>query len=85
MGGTPAHRGVLGTPLTPVSPQNSMNLPPDKMQLLSQYDNEKKWELVCDQVRSKCSEASKASLLALSPNATQGWWPLASDQPSTCG
>ncbi|KAI7803152.1 putative formin-like protein 1 [Triplophysa rosa] len=29
---------------------SSMNLPPDKMKLLSQYDNEKKWELVCDQV-----------------------------------
>lgn len=28
-----------------------MNLPPDKLKLLSQYDNEKKWELVCDQVR----------------------------------
>lgn len=28
-----------------------MNLPPDKLMLLSQYDNEKKWELVCDQVR----------------------------------
>ncbi|XP_035037319.2 formin-like protein 1 isoform X1 [Hippoglossus stenolepis] len=28
-----------------------MNLPPDKQQLLSQYDNEKKWELVCDQER----------------------------------
>ena len=27
-----------------------MNLPPDKVQLLSQYDNEKKWELICDQV-----------------------------------
>lgn len=31
-------------------PQNCMNLPPDKVQLLSQYDNEKKWELICDQV-----------------------------------
>ncbi|XP_066483094.1 formin-like protein 1 isoform X1 [Tiliqua scincoides] len=30
---------------------NSMNLPPDKMKLLSQYDNEKKWELICDQER----------------------------------
>uniref|UniRef100_A0A3Q4MX81 Formin-like 1a n=1 Tax=Neolamprologus brichardi TaxID=32507 RepID=A0A3Q4MX81_NEOBR len=30
---------------------SSMNLPPDKLQLLSQYDNEKKWELVCDQER----------------------------------
>ena len=28
-----------------------MNLPPDKLKLLSQYDNEKKWELVCDEVR----------------------------------
>ncbi|XP_057673867.1 formin-like protein 1 isoform X2 [Corythoichthys intestinalis] len=28
-----------------------MNLPPDKLQLLNQYDNDKKWELVCDQER----------------------------------
>lgn len=27
-----------------------MNLPADKVKLLSQYDSEKKWELVCDQV-----------------------------------
>lgn len=31
--------------------QSTMNLPPDKLKLLSQYDNDKKWELVCDQVR----------------------------------
>uniref|UniRef100_S4R8U6 GBD/FH3 domain-containing protein n=1 Tax=Petromyzon marinus TaxID=7757 RepID=S4R8U6_PETMA len=31
--------------------QNSMNLPPDKAQLLQDYDVEKKWELVCDQER----------------------------------
>ncbi|XP_029013886.1 formin-like protein 1 [Betta splendens] len=30
---------------------NNMNLPPDKLNLLSQYDNDKKWELVCDQER----------------------------------
>uniref|UniRef100_A0AAY4D395 Formin-like 1a n=1 Tax=Denticeps clupeoides TaxID=299321 RepID=A0AAY4D395_9TELE len=30
---------------------DSMNLPPDKMKLLSQYDSEKKWELICDQER----------------------------------
>lgn len=30
--------------------QSSMNLPPDKARLLRQYDNEKKWELICDQV-----------------------------------
>ncbi|PWA31513.1 hypothetical protein CCH79_00002850 [Gambusia affinis] len=29
---------------------NSMNLPPDKARLLRQYDNEKKWELICDQI-----------------------------------
>ncbi|CDQ87022.1 unnamed protein product [Oncorhynchus mykiss] len=28
-----------------------MNLPPDKLKLLSQYDNDKKWELICDQER----------------------------------
>ena len=30
--------------------QNTMNLPPDKMKILSQYDNDKKWDLICDQV-----------------------------------
>ncbi|KAG8446966.1 hypothetical protein GDO86_014418 [Hymenochirus boettgeri] len=28
-----------------------MNLPPDKIQVLRQYDQDKKWELVCDQER----------------------------------
>lgn len=28
-----------------------MNLPPDKARLLRQYDNEKKWDLICDQVQ----------------------------------
>lgn len=27
-----------------------MNLPADKVKLLSQYDSEKKWDLICDQV-----------------------------------
>uniref|UniRef100_A0A452I3V7 Uncharacterized protein n=1 Tax=Gopherus agassizii TaxID=38772 RepID=A0A452I3V7_9SAUR len=31
--------------------QSSMNLPPDKARLLRQYDNEKKWDLICDQER----------------------------------
>uniref|UniRef100_A0AAV2LBM3 Formin-like 2b n=1 Tax=Knipowitschia caucasica TaxID=637954 RepID=A0AAV2LBM3_KNICA len=34
-----------------LSLQNSMNLPPDKVRLLRSYDNEKKWELICDQER----------------------------------
>lgn len=33
--------------------QNSMNLPPDKVRLLRSYDNDKKWELICDQVGTK--------------------------------
>lgn len=37
-----------------------MNLPPDKVQLLSQYDNEKKWELICDQVGTR-SQAEAAT------------------------
>ena len=30
--------------------QQSMDLPPDKARLLRSYDDEKKWELICDQV-----------------------------------
>lgn len=41
---------TTGNPFPPFVPQNSMNLPPDKARLLRQYDNEKKWELICDQV-----------------------------------
>ncbi|WAQ94526.1 FMNL3-like protein [Mya arenaria] len=32
---------------------NSMDLPPDKAKLLKNYDDEKKWELVCDQTFSQ--------------------------------
>lgn len=41
-----------------------MNLPPDKVQLLSQYDNEKKWELICDQVGSRPFLSSGCPALA---------------------
>ncbi|GAB5573756.1 formin-like protein 3 isoform X4 [Prionailurus iriomotensis] len=34
-----------------VACSSSMNLPPDKARLLRQYDNEKKWDLICDQER----------------------------------
>lgn len=43
-----------------------MNLPPDKVQLLSQYDNEKKWELICDQVGTR-------TLLPLDALPRPGW------------
>uniref|UniRef100_A0A8C7JHB8 Formin-like 3 n=1 Tax=Oncorhynchus kisutch TaxID=8019 RepID=A0A8C7JHB8_ONCKI len=35
----------------PIPCINSMNLPPDKARLLRQYDNDKKWDLICDQER----------------------------------
>uniref|UniRef100_A0A674K9U7 Formin like 3 n=1 Tax=Terrapene triunguis TaxID=2587831 RepID=A0A674K9U7_9SAUR len=42
----------VGTLLSPrVGTPASMNLPPDKARLLRQYDNEKKWDLICDQER----------------------------------
>lgn len=31
--------------------QASMDLPPDKAKVLKGYDDEKKWDLICDQVR----------------------------------
>uniref|UniRef100_A0A8B9HKQ9 Formin-like 1a n=1 Tax=Astyanax mexicanus TaxID=7994 RepID=A0A8B9HKQ9_ASTMX len=41
---------------------DTMNLPPDKMMLLNQYDNEKKWELVCDQERFQVKNPPSAYL-----------------------
>jgi hypothetical protein len=34
--------------------QASMDLPPDKAKLLKQYDDEKKWDIICDQVSAFC-------------------------------
>lgn len=28
-----------------------MDLPPDKAKLLKNYDDEKKWDIICDQVK----------------------------------
>lgn len=39
-----------------------MNLPPDKVKLLLQYDSEKKWELICDQV---CTSPTHAFLMLM--------------------
>ncbi|KAM4624573.1 formin-like protein 1 [Polymixia lowei] len=41
---------------------NTMNLPPDKVKILSQYDNEKKWDLVCDQERFEVKNPPSAYL-----------------------
>uniref|UniRef100_A0A8C7ZZF5 Formin like 1 n=1 Tax=Oryzias sinensis TaxID=183150 RepID=A0A8C7ZZF5_9TELE len=41
---------------------NTMNLPPDKVEILVQYDNEKKWELICDQERFKVKNPPSAYL-----------------------
>ncbi|KAA0716076.1 Formin-like protein 2 [Triplophysa tibetana] len=43
--------GAPGITVLAKGTANSMNLPPDKARLLRQYDNEKKWELICDQER----------------------------------
>ncbi|KAI4887443.1 hypothetical protein NFI96_017429 [Prochilodus magdalenae] len=51
---------------------NSMNLPPDKVKLLCQYDNEKKWELVCDQERFQVKNPPSAYLQKLKSFIEQG-------------
>ena len=39
-----------------------MDLPPDKAKLLKSYDDDKKWELICDQV---CSLSAWLKLRAI--------------------
>ncbi|XP_028826728.1 formin-like protein 1 isoform X2 [Denticeps clupeoides] len=51
---------------------NSMNLPADKVKLLHQYDNEKKWELVCDQERFQVKNPPSAYLSKLKSFLEQG-------------
>lgn len=63
----------------PPPPQNCMNLPPDKVQLLSQYDNEKKWELICDQVGSRPLLSSGCPALARLKRRVPPCWPWGSD------
>uniref|UniRef100_A0A9J7YW65 Formin-like 1a n=1 Tax=Cyprinus carpio carpio TaxID=630221 RepID=A0A9J7YW65_CYPCA len=49
-----------------------MNLPPDKVNLLCQYDNEKKWELVCDQERFQVKNPPSAYIQKLKSVLEQG-------------
>ncbi|KAJ8404276.1 hypothetical protein AAFF_G00340490 [Aldrovandia affinis] len=51
---------------------NTMNLPPDKVKLLSQYDNDKKWELVCDQERFQVKNPPSAYLSKIKCYLDQG-------------
>ncbi|KAG1944368.1 formin-like protein 1 isoform X2 [Pimephales promelas] len=51
---------------------NSMNLPPDKVKLLCQYDNEKKWELVCDQERFEVKNPPSVYIQKLKSVLEQG-------------
>ncbi|XP_078280997.1 formin-like protein 1 isoform X3 [Rhinoraja longicauda] len=51
---------------------NCMNLPPDKVKLLSQYDNEKKWELICDQERFQAKNPPHAYIQKLRGFLDQG-------------
>ncbi|PBC27673.1 Formin protein [Apis cerana cerana] len=41
----------------------SMDLPPDKAKLLKQYDNEKKWDIICDQKRKMVGESTSTQVL----------------------
>lgn len=53
--------------------QASMDLPPDKAKLLRNYDDEKKWDMICDQVsrlhnfRFMCVAIAKNCLNRFSP------------------
>ncbi|XP_035998473.1 formin-like protein 1 [Fundulus heteroclitus] len=51
---------------------NTMNLPPDKVQILSQYDNEKKWDLICDQERFQVKNPPSTYLEKLKSCLDQG-------------
>lgn len=42
-----------------------MDLPPDKAKLLKNYDNDKKWDMICDQVTS--------SFCILTINMNESW------------
>uniref|UniRef100_A0A8C5GSR0 Formin-like protein 1 n=1 Tax=Gouania willdenowi TaxID=441366 RepID=A0A8C5GSR0_GOUWI len=53
------NEGELSSPPVPI---NTMNLPPDKVMILSQYDNEKKWDLICDQERFQVKNPPSAYL-----------------------
>lgn len=49
-----------------------MNLPPDKVKILSQYDNEKKWDLICDQVGVPSRFTAQAVTMHFSLHITIG-------------
>ncbi|XP_022252041.1 formin-like protein CG32138 [Limulus polyphemus] len=53
----------------------SMDLPPDKAKLLKQYDDEKKWDLICDQEKVMAKESPSFYLRRLKtyldPNASR--------------
>uniref|UniRef100_A0A8C5WFK2 Formin-like protein 1 n=1 Tax=Leptobrachium leishanense TaxID=445787 RepID=A0A8C5WFK2_9ANUR len=44
---------------------NTMNLPPDKLNVLRNYDQDKKWELVCDQERFQVKDPPAAYIQKL--------------------
>uniref|UniRef100_A0AAY3ZUL7 Formin-like 1a n=1 Tax=Denticeps clupeoides TaxID=299321 RepID=A0AAY3ZUL7_9TELE len=63
---------LFNLPVLSLFLQNSMNLPADKVKLLHQYDNEKKWELVCDQERFQVKNPPSAYLSKLKSFLEQG-------------
>ncbi|XP_062298251.1 formin-like protein 1 [Scomber scombrus] len=63
---------VLKTQVAMSSCKNTMNLPPDKVKILSQYDNEKKWDLICDQERFQVKNPPSAYLEKLKSHLDHG-------------
>lgn len=65
--------------------QNTMNLPSDKVKILSRYDNEKKWDLICDQV-GLCSPSALTRLVVVTQ--TESWEHVSRDtkhqEPPAC-
>uniref|UniRef100_H3D2S7 Formin like 1 n=1 Tax=Tetraodon nigroviridis TaxID=99883 RepID=H3D2S7_TETNG len=51
---------------------NTMNLPPDKVKILSQYDNDKKWDLICDQERFQVKNPPSAYVEKLRNSVEHG-------------
>ncbi|KAH0810226.1 hypothetical protein GEV33_012562 [Tenebrio molitor] len=52
--------------------QASMDLPPDKAKLLKNYDSEKKWDIICDQVSEPRKKKKARTLLTVTHNYVSG-------------
>lgn len=49
-----------------------MDLPPDKAKLLKQYDNEKKWDIICDQVSKAIGDNLRVEIVLVKRSNRDG-------------